>query len=90
MAFEGKNRLTAIITNNRFMAANLIAAAARTGLSIPRDLSIATYNDEYPTAHLWPTVTAVGHPKELLADRATQCLIDAMRAWTCLRKSNCP
>lgn len=66
---------TAIITYNHFMAANLIGAAARLGVSVPGQVSIATYNDEYPVEHLWPAVTSVGHPKEAMADAAVRQLL---------------
>ncbi|MEM6459656.1 MAG: LacI family DNA-binding transcriptional regulator [Planctomycetota bacterium] len=71
--------VTAVIAYDHFMAANLVAAAAQRGIDVPGRISIAAFNDEYPTSHLWPTVTAVGHPKQQLADEATRRLLDAVR-----------
>ncbi|MEM8493922.1 MAG: LacI family DNA-binding transcriptional regulator [Planctomycetota bacterium] len=68
---------TAIVTYNHFMAANLVAATAERGVSVPGQMSIATYNDEYPVRHLSPSITSVGHPKEQMADEAVRLLLEA-------------
>jgi len=55
----GKQRPTAIFTGNDEMAAGIYKVALRTGISIPRQLSIIGYDDSPLASRLWPSLTSV-------------------------------
>ena len=55
----GKKRPTAIFCGNDEMAAGVYKVAMRTGLSIPRDLSVIGFDDSPLASRLWPSLTSV-------------------------------
>lgn len=67
---------TAVFATNHLVAAGAIAAAGRHGLSVPGDLSIASFYDGPVAELLQPQLTAVRYPLEQLGHRATDILID--------------
>jgi DNA-binding LacI/PurR family transcriptional regulator len=52
-------RPTAIVTNSDFLAIGVYEAAAAAGHSIPRDISIISFDDIEFAAHLVPPLTTV-------------------------------
>ena len=50
---------TALIAYNGHAALLLLGACRRAGLRVPQDVSLLTFNDEYPMSHLEPSITAV-------------------------------
>ena len=61
-------RPTAIFASNDEMAAGLIAAAHKSGLSVPEELSIAGFDDSVIATVVWPQLTTVRQPiKEMAA-----------------------
>jgi LacI family transcriptional regulator len=76
------DRPTAIFAASDGMAMGVMAAAARMGLSIPSDLSVAGFDDT-PTARVvWPPLTTVRQPINEMAAAAADFLIsgEAKRA----------
>jgi LacI family transcriptional regulator len=61
-------RPPAIFASNDEMAAGLIAAAHKSGLSVPEELSIAGFDDSVIATVVWPQLTTVRQPiKEMAA-----------------------
>ena len=61
---------TAILASNDDMAAGLLAAAARHGRSVPRDLSIAGFDDSPIATTVWPNLSTVRQPVAEMAAKA--------------------
>ncbi len=55
----GKQRPTAVFTGNDEMAAGIYKVAMRTGINIPRELSVVGYDDSPLASRLWPSLTSV-------------------------------
>ena len=70
---------TAIIASNDEMACGAVHAAYECGLEIPRDLSIAGFDDTPVAARLWPPLTTVRQPIVGMAETATRLLIQKLR-----------
>jgi LacI family transcriptional regulator len=67
---------TAIFASNDDMALGVSAAAAKLGVVVPAQLSIAGFDDA-PTARVaWPPITTVRQPVEAMAAAAVDILID--------------
>ena len=61
---------SAILASNDDMAAGLLAAAARHGRSVPRDLSIAGFDDSPIATTVWPNLSTVRQPVAEMAAKA--------------------
>jgi LacI family transcriptional regulator len=66
---------TAIICFNDDVAAGAMTAAYRLGLALPKDLSIAGFDNSPIASALWPGLTSVYQPVGDLARTATKLLI---------------
>lgn len=73
------HRPTAIFASNDEMAAGLIAAAHKAGLSVPEDLSIAGFDDSMVATVVWPQLTTVRQPIKKMAATAVEILIEECR-----------
>lgn len=67
---------TAIFTANDEMALGVLAAAAKRGLSVPGDLSVAGFDDGPSASSAWPRLTTVHQPTAEMAQAATEMLIE--------------
>lgn len=67
---------TAIFASNDDMALGVSAAAAKLGLTVPDDLSIAGFDDTASARIAWPPITTVHQPVEEMAAAAVDILID--------------
>jgi LacI family transcriptional regulator len=65
---------TAIFASNDDMAAGVLTVAHRRGISVPRDLSVAGFDDTALAGQLWPPLTTVRQPTRDLAYAATGLL----------------
>jgi LacI family transcriptional regulator len=79
---EGAHRLfalsprpTAIFTGNDEMAAGVYKAARDAGLSIPKDLSVVSYDDSPTAPRLFPPLTSVRLPIREIGKVAAQMLL---------------
>ena len=70
---------TAIFASNDDMAAATVAVAHRMGLDIPRDLTIAGFDDTPLATTVWPALTTVRQPIAQMAQEAVKLLLDQIR-----------
>ncbi len=71
---------TAVFCANDHMAAGVMAVAHERGLRIPRDLSIAGFDDIPLASQIWPTLTTVRQPLREMAGLAAELLIQRLRS----------
>ncbi len=71
---------TAIFASNDDMAAGVLTAAHELGLQVPRQLSVAGYDDTYIARITWPRLTTVHQPSYDLAWSATDLLMQALKS----------
>ncbi|RPG46515.1 MAG: LacI family DNA-binding transcriptional regulator [Gammaproteobacteria bacterium TMED134] len=67
---------TAVFACNDEIAAGALFAARMHGLSVPRDLSIAGFEDSPFSRQTWPNLTTAHQSNEAIASQATQLLSD--------------
>jgi DNA-binding LacI/PurR family transcriptional regulator len=71
---------TAVFSSNDQMALGLIHAFRDAGLDVPRDVSVAGFDDIPEAAHFWPPLTTVRQDFAELGRRCVAALVDAIRA----------
>lgn len=54
-----EQKATAVLAYDHVVAVDVVSAAQRLGLEIPRDFSLINFNDEFPVEHLVPPLTVV-------------------------------
>ncbi len=74
-----KDRPTAIFSANDDMAAGVMRVAAREGISIPNELSIAGCDDISLAQILFPSLTTIRQPLRSMTEAASRALIDESR-----------
>ncbi len=72
-------RPTAIFASNDDMAAATVAVAHRMGLDVPRDLTIAGFDDTPLATTVWPALTTVRQPIAEMAREAVKLLLEQIR-----------
>jgi LacI family transcriptional regulator len=72
-------RPTAIFCANDHMAAGVMAVAHERGLAIPRELSVAGFDDIPLASQIWPALTTVRQPLREMAGLAAELLIQRLR-----------
>lgn len=70
---------TAIFASTDEMAAGVMSVAHQLSYSIPRDLSVAGYDNSQIAHQIWPALTTVAQPVSEMAEIATGLLIDQLR-----------
>jgi LacI family transcriptional regulator len=73
------DRPTAIIASNDDMAAGVLLVAHELGLSVPRQLSVAGFDDTQLASIVWPALTTIHQPSYDMAYTATDLLIRLVR-----------
>jgi DNA-binding LacI/PurR family transcriptional regulator len=73
-------RFTAVFSSNDQMALGLIHAFREAGLDVPRDVSVAGFDDIPESAHFWPPLTTVRQDFASLGDRCVATLVAAIDA----------
>lgn len=79
---ESRIRPTAILASNDDMAAAVVAVAHRLSLDVPRDLSVAGFDDTPIATVIWPALTTVRQPVAKMAGMA----LDLIREEVLLRR----
>ena len=74
LALKGKP--TAIFAMNDLMAAGCYQAVRRHGLDIPTDLSIAGFDNQDVSAHLYPSLTTVAMPTRQIGFESARILVE--------------
>jgi len=69
------HRPTAIFAQNDDMAAGAIIAAGERGITVPRELSIAGFDDSQIASTVWPRITTIRQPIRAMAQAATDALL---------------
>ena len=72
----GAVRPTAIFAANDGMALGVMVAAARLGLRVPEDLSVAGFDDMPYAKLVWPELTTVRRPLREMASTAVDLLLE--------------
>jgi len=75
----GANRPTAIIASNDQMAFGALKVAADLGLSVPKDLSLISFDNSPGVRFSQPPLTAIDQPVAETASIAAELLIAAQR-----------
>jgi len=70
------DRPTAIFACNDEMALGVIVAAARVGISVPDDLSVAGFDDALFSTIVWPQLTTIRQPLAAMTAKAVDLLVD--------------
>ena len=70
---------TAIFASNDDMAAATMAVAHRRGLEVPRDLSVAGFDDTQLAITVWPELTTIHQPIADMAREAVRLLVEQIR-----------
>ena len=73
------SRPTAIFASNDDMAAAIISLAHRRGLDVPRDLSVAGFDDTPIAVKIWPPLTSVKHPGKEISGEAAMLAVALAR-----------
>lgn len=74
-----EHRPTAIFSANDDMAAGVVRVAARMGISIPDELSVAGCDDISLAQMIYPSLTTIRQPLSAMAHAASKALIDGAR-----------
>jgi LacI family transcriptional regulator len=72
---RGPEPPTAIFAANDEMAVGVLAAAAKNGLSVPKDLSVVGFDDTPAAEAAWPRLTTIHQPTAEMAEAAVEILI---------------
>jgi len=75
-------RPTAVFASDDHMAMGVLAAAHESGLEIPRDLSVAGFDDTSFAKFAWPPLTTVRQPVAQVAQLATEVLLAQLQGHT--------
>lgn len=74
-----ERRPTGIFSYNDRVAAGVLHATTRLGITVPADLSVVGYDDqEHMAAFLTPPLTSVALPHRAMGEAATRLLLDAI------------
>lgn len=73
---ESKRRFTALFCANDTMAVSALARIQQAGLSVPHDVSVIGYDDDYSAAYTAPGLTSVHIPTEELTRNAVRWLVN--------------
>jgi LacI family transcriptional regulator len=73
-------RPTAILAANDMMAFGVIESAHELDINIPREVSVAGFDDLPTAAERFPSLTTVHQPVAEMAERSAQLLVDALNS----------
>lgn len=79
MALPEQDRPTAVVTGSDTIAAGVLNAARERSWSVPEDLSVTGWDNQFLGAHLQPTLTTVKDDRRQLGRNAMSRLIAALR-----------
>lgn len=73
---DAKRRFTGLFCANDTMAMSALARLQQTGFSVPHDVSVIGYDDDYSAAYTAPALTSVHIPTAELTRNAVRWLIN--------------
>jgi len=71
---QSKNRPTAIFAANDEMASAVMMVANRLGLDVPKDLSVAGFDNTHISEVMWPALTTIAQPFEQIGIEAVRLI----------------
>lgn len=69
---------TAIFASNDDMAAGVLRVAHRRGIRVPEELSVAGFDDIALANQIFPALTTINQPLDLMAEQATELVISSI------------
>ncbi len=72
--------ITAVVCYSQYEATSLLSRLWTAGVSVPRDMSLMCFNDEFPLADLIPPVTTVAVPSAEMGWRGAEMLLGCIGA----------
>lgn len=69
---------TAMLVYHHVMTVKLLRAARVAGLSVPQDVSLVCFNDNFPASDLVPSLTAMALPSEEMGRTAARLLVERL------------
>lgn len=69
-------RPTAIFACNDLTAVNVYSAARERGIRLPEELSIVGFDNVYPSQYLFPALTTINQPFDLITRKAIDMILD--------------
>ncbi|MDQ3440830.1 MAG: LacI family transcriptional regulator [Planctomycetota bacterium] len=76
---SGGDRLTAVITYTHHAAISMLRLLWEAGLSVPKDLSVATFSNSYPVAEVIPPLTVMALPTEDMGRTAAEMVLEQIQ-----------
>jgi DNA-binding LacI/PurR family transcriptional regulator len=73
-----RKKATAIITYSSHSGILLLGALQRAGFHVPHDISLVTFNDEYPLSHMFPSMTVVDLDGRAAGQAASNMIINML------------
>lgn len=77
--FKAKDRPDAIVCRNDPLAARLIQVLSKLRISVPKSVMIAGFDDAEFARYLTPALTSIRQPVALIAETATEVLLNKIR-----------
>lgn len=77
-ALPSEKRPTAIFAATDQMAYGVISAAEEYGLSIPHDIALVGFDDDTPSAHVYPPLTTVRQPYYEMGEQGLKLLLSLL------------
>jgi LacI family transcriptional regulator len=74
------NRPTAVLVYTHRQAVKLLQLLWDAGLSVPRDLSVATFSNAYPVEEVIPPLTTMALPTEQMGRRAAELVLEQIES----------
>ncbi|WP_426764148.1 LacI family DNA-binding transcriptional regulator [Pseudarthrobacter sp. 1G09] len=78
----GAERPTAIFATSDLQAVGILRALHEAGLSVPRDMALASFDGSAEAEYSWPPLTTVRQPAKAMAEAAVNALIGTGRGNT--------
>ena len=73
------DRPTAVITYTHHAAISMLRVLWEAGLSVPKDLSVATFSNSYPVAEVIPPLTVMALPTEDMGRTAAEMVLEQIQ-----------
>ncbi|MDD5707721.1 MAG: LacI family DNA-binding transcriptional regulator [Kiritimatiellae bacterium] len=75
---RSRMRPTAIVCASDYLAAWALRIACEAGLRVPGDISVVGFADQELARYVYPALTTVAQPFELMGMKVAECLLDAV------------
>ena len=77
---DNGGRPTAVVTYTHHAAISLLRLLWEAGLTVPKDVSVATFSNSYPVAEVIPPLTTVALPTEEMGRMAAEMVLEQIRS----------